>query len=250
MSFDDALRDLHLTGPIDLSRLVLLCPDVQNAEVCAEAMGTTAAAPGNLGLIEAARALRRRSPKLRLIVCGSDDWKAPGKPAAEEAELAARAADAELAFPVFAPGYYRQDHEISFFHLYQAEGLGRVREAIEAAKSLDVIDAQGDFDTPRHQATIEQIDSAILKLAALSETALELAYKPEAKRLGVNARWLHKRVTAERDAQAAAAARQRRRSQGRAIFHLLSEGHSFNWRSAINACRPLNTHQTQAQAAQ
>ena len=63
MSFDDALRDLHLTGSIDLSRLVLLCPDAQNAEVCADAMGTTAAAPGNLGLIEAARALRRHSPK-------------------------------------------------------------------------------------------------------------------------------------------------------------------------------------------
>jgi phage/plasmid primase-like uncharacterized protein len=89
MSFDDALRDLHLTGPIDLSRLVLLCSDVQNAEVCAEAMGTTAAAPGNLGLIEAARALRRHSPKLKLIVCGNDDWKAPGKPAADEAELGA-----------------------------------------------------------------------------------------------------------------------------------------------------------------
>ncbi len=207
MSFDDALRDLHLTGSIDLRRLVLLCPDTQNAEVCAEAMGATAVAPGNLGLAEAARALRRHSPKLKLIVCGNDDWKAPGKPAADEAELAARAADAELAFPAFAPGYYRQDHEVSFFDLYQAEGLGRVRECIEAAKSLDVIDAQGDFDTPRHQAMIEQIDSAILKLAALSETALELQIKPEAKRLGVDVRWLKRRVIAEQDAQAAAAAK-------------------------------------------
>ena len=122
-------------------------------------MGTTAVAPGNnLDLIEAARALRRHSSKLKLIICGTDDWKAPSKPAAEEAELAARAADAELAFPVFAPGYYRQDYEITFFDLYQAEGIGRVRECIEAAKSLDAIDAQGDFDTPRHQATIEQIE--------------------------------------------------------------------------------------------
>ena len=186
MSFDDALHDLHLTGPIDLSRLVLLCPDVQNAEVCAEAMGTTAAAPGNnLGLIEAARALRRHSSKLKLIVCGSDDFKAPGKPAAEEAELAARAADAELAFPVFAPGHYRQDHEISFFDLYQAEGIGRVRECIEAAKSLDVIDAQGgDFETPRHQAMIEQVESAILRLAALSETAFQLAKKARSQASG------------------------------------------------------------------
>ena len=161
----------------------------------------------NLGLIEAARALRRHSPKLKLIVCGSDDRKAPGKPAYDEAELAARAADAELAFPVFAPDYYRQDHEISFFDLYQAEGLGQVRECIEAAKSLDVINAQGDFDTPRHQATIEQIESAILKLEALPETAFELQKKPEAKRLGVNVRYLEKRVKAERNAQAAAAAK-------------------------------------------
>jgi phage/plasmid primase-like uncharacterized protein len=192
MSFDDALLDLHLSGPIDLSRLVLLCPDIQNAKICAEAMGTTAVAPGNLGLMEAARALRRHSSKLKLIVCGSDDWKAPGKPAAVEAELAARAADAELAFPAFAAGYYRQDHEVSFFDLYQAEGLGRVRECIEGAKSLDVIDAQGDFETPRHAATIEQIEAAILKLAALSETAFELAKKFEAKRLGVNVHYLEK----------------------------------------------------------
>ena len=160
----------------------------------------------NPGLIEAARALRRHSPKLKLIVCGSDDRKAR-KPAYDEAELAARAADAELAFPVFAPDYYRQDHEISFFDLYQAEGLGRVRECIEAAKSLDVINAQGDFDTPRHQAMIEQIEAAILKLEALPETAFELQKKPEAKRLGVSVGYLEQRVKAERNAQAAAAAK-------------------------------------------
>ena len=44
-----------------------------------------------------------------------------------------------------------------------------------------MIDAQGDFETPRHQAAIEQIEAAILKLAALSETAFELAKKSEAK---------------------------------------------------------------------
>ena len=201
------LCDLQLTGPIDLSRLVLLCADTQNAEVCAKAMGATAVAPrNNLSLIEAARALRRHSSKLKLIVCGTDDFKAPGKPAALEAELAARAADGELAYPVFAPGHYRQDYEITFLDLYKAEGIGAVREAIEAAKSLDVIEAQGgDFETPRHMAMIEQVEAAILKLAALPATAFQLQKKPEANRLGITPRYLEKRVNEAREAEAARA---------------------------------------------
>ena len=46
-----------------------------------------------------------------------------------------------------------------------------------------------------------------VKLAALSETAFQLAKPSEAKRLGISPRYLEKRVTAEREAQAAAAAK-------------------------------------------
>ena len=35
----DAFCDLHLTGPIDTHRVVLLCTDKSSATVCADAMG-------------------------------------------------------------------------------------------------------------------------------------------------------------------------------------------------------------------
>jgi putative DNA primase/helicase len=228
---DDALRDILLigddgtasyqsgaatvppgsfyrTGPIDNARLLLLCVDIKTADVIAEAMGATAvAAITSENLLEIARALRRRSSKLKLIVCGDDDWKAPDKPAANAAEWAARAADAELAFPVFAPGYARSDDETSFYDLYEAEDAGRVRELIEAAKSLDVIEAQGGFDEPRNQAILDQIDAAVARLAALPEAVFQQVRKKEAERLKVAPGWLERQVKAERRRQDEAAAK-------------------------------------------
>jgi phage/plasmid primase-like uncharacterized protein len=198
----------YRTGQIDTNKLVLLCVDIETADVIAQAMDATAvAAITSDNLLEVARALHRRSSRLKMIVCGDDDWKVLDKPAANAAEMAARAADAELTFPVFAPGYARSDDESTFHNLYEAEGIGRVRELVEAAKSLDIIDAQGGHETPKNQAFVEQFKAAVARLAALSEIHFELVKKDEAKRLGIAPSFLKQCVTAERRRQDEAAAK-------------------------------------------
>jgi hypothetical protein len=198
----------YRTGPIDTTRLLLLCVDIATADVIAQAMGATAvAAITTDNLSEVARALRRRSSKLKLIVCGDDDWKVPGTPAKNAAEMAARVADAEWALPAFARCYARSDDETTFHDLSEAEGIGRVRECIDAAKSLDVIEAQGGFDEPRNQAILDQIDAAVARLATLPEAVFQQVRRKEAERLKVAPGWLEKQVRAERQRQEERAAK-------------------------------------------
>ena len=89
-----------------------------------------------------ARALKDRYPKAGFIIAADDDWKtvdANGKPANPGRDYglkAAKAIGARFAFPKFDPGRYRLDEWTDFNDLCAAEGIGRVRELIDAAEHV------------------------------------------------------------------------------------------------------------------
>ncbi len=86
---------------------------------------------GNLAAV--AKALRRKHPELRLIVCADDDRLTAGNPGFSKATEAALATDALLAVPVF--GADRREKDTDFNDLHQCAGLDAVRRCIEDARN-------------------------------------------------------------------------------------------------------------------
>ena len=194
------------TSGLNPTGLNLICEGFATAASCFEAMDVpTAVALGGRNLPTVAKALRSAYPKARFILCGDDDWKAqdpdgkPINPGRTHAMNAARAIGAEVAFPVFSPGHCRHDEEISFNDLALIEGVGAVRACIEAAETVETIEARAEEPA---NATIE---AAIERLAALSDNDYELVREDEAKKLGIRLTFLDKVVQKTKAANAGAA---------------------------------------------
>lgn len=168
----------------------------------------TIAVATNADLLPAAKALCDRFSRIRIIVCGDDDWQ---KDAASnicklKALEAGIAVDGYVAFPIFKPAYYRKPDETSFFDLHAAEGIGVVRDCIDAAEPAVV--RKEREERPANDALVEKVETAVHRLADLSETAFELSKKSEAKALGVGIPFLEQRVKEIRRNKAAAAAKE------------------------------------------
>ncbi len=189
--------------------LNLICEDFATGVSCFEAMDKPVAVAFDAGNLKpVAEALSARYPKAKFIICGDDDWKSkdpngnPINPGKTHAEKAARAIGAEVAFPTFAPGRYRDDKQKDFNDLHQSEGLGSVRACIERAETLEKIEAKAKAADEANA----WIEAAIEKLAALPEPDYQLVRKAEAKHLGFSVTFLDKLVLKLRKASAAAAA--------------------------------------------
>ena len=92
---------------------------------------------GNLSAV--AKALRKKHPDLRLIVCADDDHLSPGNPGINKATEAALSVNALLAVPGF--GADRAERDTDFNDLHQCAGLDAVRLCIEAARDPGEPDA-------------------------------------------------------------------------------------------------------------
>lgn len=85
---------------------------------------------GNLSAVT--KALRKKHPDLRLIVCADDDYLTAGNPGISKATDAALSTGALLAVPDF--GANRPERATDFNDLHQCAGLDAVRRCIEAAR--------------------------------------------------------------------------------------------------------------------
>lgn len=85
---------------------------------------------GNLAAVT--KALHKKHPDLRLIVCADDDYLTAGNPGVSKATEAALSNCALLAVPDF--GVDRPDKATDFNDLHQCAGLDEVRRCIEGAR--------------------------------------------------------------------------------------------------------------------
>ena len=93
---------------------------------------------GNLAAV--AKALRKKHPDLRLIVCADDDHLTAGNPGISKATDAALSTGALLAVPDFGAG--RPEKATDFNDLHQCAGLDAVRRCIEDARNPGEPDEQ------------------------------------------------------------------------------------------------------------
>jgi putative DNA primase/helicase len=101
-----------------------------------EATGYAVAVAFNAGnLVAAARALGRKFPELRIILCADDDAKTEGNPGLTKAREAAQAVGGFLAAPDF--GENRPDDATDFNDLHRHAGLEAVRACIERAAAIE-----------------------------------------------------------------------------------------------------------------
>jgi putative DNA primase/helicase len=187
-------------NPVGLN---LICEEFATSAACFEALDVPAVvAFGYDNLLPVAQALHAAYPKAKFIICGDDDWKAqdpdgkPINPGRTHALKAARATRAEVAFPVFSPGYCRSDSESNFNDLALAEGPGSVRACIEAAEAVETIETRAQ--EPANAA----IEAAVERLAALSDADYEFVREDEAKKLGFSLTFLDKVVRQTKAANA------------------------------------------------
>lgn len=92
---------------------------------------------GNLAAVT--KALHRKFPDLRLIVCADDDCLTAGNPGISKATEAAKSIGGLLAVPDF--GANRPEKATDFNDLHQCAGLDAVRRCIEGARKPGELDA-------------------------------------------------------------------------------------------------------------
>lgn len=96
---------------------------------------------GNLAAVT--KALHKKHPNLRLIVCADDDYLTAGNPGISKATEAALSVGALLAVPDF--GVARPEKATDFNDLHQSAGLDAVRRCIEGARKP----GKSDDEPPR-----------------------------------------------------------------------------------------------------
>ena len=110
-----------------------------------EATGYAVAVAFDAGNLQpVAKALRKKFPDLRLIVCADDDWQTEGNPGLTKATEAAQAVGGFVAVPDFGPD--RPEGASDFNDLHQTQGLEAVANCVDAA--LPEQESAGDEDNP------------------------------------------------------------------------------------------------------
>jgi putative DNA primase/helicase len=112
-------------------KAILVCEGWATGATLREATGLPVAAAMNCGnLLPAARALREKFPRQKLVICADDDGKTPGNPGVTKAEDAACCVGAAVAIPVWTGA--RGEKDSDFNDLARAEGCDAVRRIVEA----------------------------------------------------------------------------------------------------------------------
>lgn len=110
--------------------VLLICEGFATGASCHEATEyPTACAMFADNFLPVAKALRKKFPKARIIVCADDDYRTEGNPGITKATEAARAVGGVLAVPDF--GSDRPESATDFNDLMQRRGAEAVKAAIE-----------------------------------------------------------------------------------------------------------------------
>jgi uncharacterized protein (DUF927 family)/phage/plasmid primase-like uncharacterized protein len=127
---------------------------------------------GNLAAVT--KALHKKHPDLRLIVCADDDYLTVGNPGISKATEAAQSIGALLAVPDF--GADRPEKATDFNDLHQCAGLDAVRRCIEGARKPDELD-----DDPPQADEGEEAGGAVPSLGEAAMSAPSADAGPECK---------------------------------------------------------------------
>jgi putative DNA primase/helicase len=119
-------------------KAILVCEGWATGATLHEATGLPVAAAMNCGnLLPAARALREKFPRQKLVFCADDDWKTPGNPGVTKAEKAACSVGAAVVVPVWSGARgERGEKDTDFNDLARAEGLDAVRRQVDVESIL------------------------------------------------------------------------------------------------------------------
>jgi len=157
--------------------VVLITEGIADAISCYEATGyPVLAAISKSQLLNAALAVKRKYPQVKIVVCGDNDADGGGQQAANEA---AKAVDGYVVIP---------EGVKDFNDLHQTQGLEAIKKMIN--DSLDDGLNGGDGQ--------ESEDTAIERLSKLSAIDYERLRVEEAKKLNIRATVLDKLVAAKR----------------------------------------------------
>ncbi len=131
----------YLIGNYEVTAVLLIAEGFATAASIHEATGWPVAVAFNAGNLEpVTKAIKKRFPSSRLLICGDDDHHLEGNPGRTKAEAAARAHGCLLAFPVFGPD--RGEKDTDFNDLHRLTGLEAVRRCVmEPLSSLTQEDA-------------------------------------------------------------------------------------------------------------
>jgi len=116
-------------------KAILVCEGWATGATLHEATGLPVAAAMNCGnLLPAARALREKFPRQKLVICADDDWKTAGNPGVTKAEKAACSVGAVFVVPLWSGE--RGEKDTDFNDLARAEGLDAVRRQVDVESIL------------------------------------------------------------------------------------------------------------------
>jgi putative DNA primase/helicase len=118
-------------------KAILVCEGWATGATLHEATGLPVAAAMNCGnLLPAARALREKFPRQKLVICADDDWQTAGNPGVTKAEKAACSVGAAVVVPLWS--VERGEKDTDFNDLARAEGLDAVRRQVDGILSQPV----------------------------------------------------------------------------------------------------------------
>lgn len=155
-----------------------------------EITGRAVAVAFNVGNLKpVAEALRSKYLDVIFVICADDDYQTEGNPGLTKATEAARAVNGLLAVPAFPDN--RGSKDTDFNDLSRLAGLKAVEACIEAAAI--------HYSQAESVSTINRLDAAVARLAALSLLQYDQARKTEAKALGIRVAILDAAVKVARE---------------------------------------------------
>ena len=161
---------------------VFICEGYATGATIHQATGQSVVIAFDSGnLLSVAETIRAKFPDMKIIISADDDHTTEGNPGLTKATEAARAVNGLLAVPVFPDS--RQATDSDFNDLARLSGLEAVRKCIEAAAIPSPVP---EIET----RTINSLEEAVDRLAALSPMEYDRVRKTEAKELGVRPRTL------------------------------------------------------------
>jgi len=134
-------------------------------------------------LLPTAQIIRSKYPDMKIIFAADDDYQTEGNPGLTKATEAAKTVNGLLAMPTFPAN--RGPKDTDFNDLSRLVGLKTVNACIEAAAIPSPAPAIENPSQAVSVSTINSLDAAIQRLAALSPLQYDQVRKIEAKALGV-----------------------------------------------------------------
>jgi phage/plasmid primase-like uncharacterized protein len=159
----------HFSSIDGSGNTLLICEGYSTGATLHEATGYPVACALNCGNLKpVCETLHKKSPDIKIVVCGDDDYQVSGNPGLTKAKEAAEAIGAALVVPKFTDPTHRGT---DFNDLHQTEGLEAVKRIIEATQpsQVETLDDLLDFEI------LEKPHLDITKFSGITKAFVELA---------------------------------------------------------------------------